>query len=155
LVLQVGCQRSGTTLLHLILDSHRQIESFDENRFDLFKQYVSVPQKPISQAPVIAFKLPFVSNPWNPNIEFLSRAPGRPKYLLITRHVFDVVTSMCRLKLPVNATEIDWLDNAASIYLRQRLHTDRMPAHLQSRVVFAATFWAEHNSYWLARLREV
>jgi hypothetical protein len=155
LVLQVGCQRSGTTLLHLILNSHREIESFDENRFELFKQYVSLPQTPISQAPVVAFKFPLVSNPWNPDREFLSRAPGRPKYLFITRHVFDVVTSMCRLKFSVNATEVDWLNNAAAIYLRQRLHGGPMPDHLHSRAVFAATFWAEHNRYWLARLREV
>lgn len=154
--LTVGCQRSGTTLLHLILDSHSQIDGFDEDRLPILQQYISAPGVPISKNRLVSFKLPAVANPWEPALPLLFQVPGQVKYLFITRHVFDVVVSMCELKhtrlLPNNSlVSFNWLDRSAERFARLRFKTASLPTHLEDRLVFAATWWAEHNRYWMSR----
>ena len=55
-ILITGCQRSGTTLMNLILDSHPKIWGIDEDRFDFpsIYGYLSAP----IPAPFVSFKLP-------------------------------------------------------------------------------------------------
>jgi hypothetical protein len=55
-VIVTGCHRSGTTLLGLMLDSHPQITTVDEDKFDNSKlaDYMEHPD----YAPCVVFKLP-------------------------------------------------------------------------------------------------
>ena len=86
-----GCQRSGTTLLHLILDSHPQIRGLDEWEVQeaLFDQFLTDPQ----YHPCVAFKLPKVAH----LAPALRCIPG-VKMLWCVRDPRDVVTSMLKLK---------------------------------------------------------
>jgi len=90
-ILITGCQRSGTTLLNLILDSHPQIRGMDEWEFEetLVDEYLTGPE----YHPCVAFKLPKVSY----LIPALQSIPGI-KVLWCIRDPRDVVTSMVRLQ---------------------------------------------------------
>jgi hypothetical protein len=90
-VLITGCQRSGTTLLYLILDSHPQIRGMDEWEFEetLLDKYLIHPE----YHPCVAFKLPKVSH----LVPALLGIPGI-KVLWCLRDPRDVVTSMLRLQ---------------------------------------------------------
>ena len=59
-IIITGCQRSGTTLLHLILDSHPEVRGMDEweVKADLFYEYLTLPR----YASCIAMKLPKVAH---------------------------------------------------------------------------------------------
>lgn len=101
-VLITGCQRSGTTLLHLILDSHPQIRSVDEADFVDAKreEYLHAPE----YGPVVAFKLPRVA--WN--VDFIRSLPG-VRTLWCVRDPRDVVSSMIRLRLPLeDGVRVSW-----------------------------------------------
>jgi hypothetical protein len=90
-ILITGCQRSGTTLLSLILNSHPHIKKMDEGDFflELLNEYLTHPD----YHPYIAFKLPKISH-LVPALQFV---PGI-KILWCIRDPRDVVTSMLRLK---------------------------------------------------------
>ena len=94
-ILITGCQRSGTTLLNLILDSHPQIKGVDEGDFfvDLLHEYLNHPD----YHPYVAFKLPKISH-LVPALQFV---PGI-KVLWCIRDPRDVVMSMLKLKRRVN-----------------------------------------------------
>jgi hypothetical protein len=97
-----GCQRSGTTLLHLILDSHPHIHSVDEADFDDRSRdsYLHGPEF----GPVVSFKLPRVA--WN--VDFIRRLPGA-RTIWCIRDPRAVVSSMLRLQLDLDDGEpIAW-----------------------------------------------
>lgn len=92
-IIITGCQRSGTTLLHLILDSHPDVRGMDEWEVkpDLFYEYLTLPR----YASYLAMKLPKAAH----------LAPALPvipgiKVLWCLRDPRDVVTSMLKLKYP-------------------------------------------------------
>jgi hypothetical protein len=89
-VLITGCQRSGTTLLYLILDSHPQIRGMDEWEFKtaLFDIYLTQPE----YHPCFAVKLPKIAH----FAPALAAIPGA-KVLWCVRDPRDVVTSMLKL----------------------------------------------------------
>jgi len=91
-ILITGCQRSGTTLLNLILDSHPKIIGIDEMEFDKipFNDYLTAPQF----HPYVSFKLPTDSH----RVQFIKNIP-RLKVLWCIRDPRDVVFSMLNLKL--------------------------------------------------------
>ncbi len=86
-ILITGCQRSGTTLLNLILNSHSQVTAVDEDQFQVHKlaDYLMGEQ----YHPYICFKLPKVS-------EMLPALGVFPhlSVLWCIRDPRDVVTSM-------------------------------------------------------------
>lgn len=91
-ILITGCQRSGTTLVHLILDSHPQITGVDE--MDFFPENLSDYQHSRKYAPYVSFKLPFIAQ----NIQYIRQlGPARTFWCL--REPKDVVSSMLNLKL--------------------------------------------------------
>lgn len=97
-----GCQRSGTTLLSLILDSHPQVRSVDETEFDGHKlnEYLGHP----SYHPCVAFKLPGDAA----FFRSFKQLPGL-KVLWCVRDPRDVVLSMINLKMEVlNGQYIAW-----------------------------------------------
>ncbi len=89
-----GSQRSGTTLLSLILDSHPEIKTIDEVLFARQKlnDYLSSPDFP----PHVVFKLPRYAT----EIEWI-RALPEPRILWCLRDPRDVVASMLQLTIPV------------------------------------------------------
>lgn len=94
-IIITGCQRSGTTLLNLILDSHPQIKGIDEMEFHRipFNEYLTAPQ----YHPYVSLKLPTMSH----QVEFMKNIPGL-KVLWCIRDPRDVVLSMLKLKLNLN-----------------------------------------------------
>lgn len=102
-ILITGCQRSGTTLMNLILDSHPSIASIDEDRFLLpfIHTYLGAPlAKPVS---FIAFKLPRYAH----LVPMMDLLPNR-KILWCIRNPLDVVCSMVNLRLGDNNQVAPW-----------------------------------------------
>lgn len=91
-IIITGCQRSGTTLLNLILDSHPQIRGVDEMEFrnDKLKEYLEHPD----YHPCVSFKLPVYAH----SVRSLKTLPCL-KILWCVRDPRDVVLSMINLKL--------------------------------------------------------
>jgi hypothetical protein len=95
-ILITGCQRSGTTLMHLILNSHPEIVSIDEAHYipNQHQNYLNNPD----YGPNVAFKLPTTAH----NIKSLTQHRGKIIWML--RDPRDVVCSM--LKLVINAYNV-------------------------------------------------
>ncbi len=88
--LVTGCQRSGTTLTLLILDSHPDVNGIDETEFrgEDLRTYLFGP----TNAPAVCFKLPGIAN-LPAQIPLL----GHPKIIWCQRQPYDVITSMMGL----------------------------------------------------------
>jgi Sulfotransferase domain len=102
-ILITGCQRSGTTLMNLILNSHPRIHSIDEDKFMFpsIYNYLSAPQ---SQAPpFVSFKLPGYAH----MLPFIKMLPGC-RVLWCVRNPLDTVWSMIKLHLPMGSNSIPW-----------------------------------------------
>jgi len=112
-----GCQRSGTTLLRLILESHEKIQCFDEviGYEILVSQSKGQPvQYPVKKgAKYIGFKIPrFTEQLINesfvdPDYGELPSFYKNQKVIYIFRNVLDVVSSMMKLKI---SKDISWLE---------------------------------------------
>jgi hypothetical protein len=102
-ILITGCQRSGTTLLHLVLDSHPDITGIDELDFGKvpLSEYLNSPR----YHPCVSFKLPVASY----EAAFIKTIPGI-KVVWCIRDPRDVVVSMLELTLKIseNAT-LPWV----------------------------------------------
>lgn len=100
-ILITGCQRSGTTLMNLILDSHPKIWGIDEDRFDFpsIYAYLSVPMA----APFVSFKLPRFAH-LMPVIEMMPDC----RVLWCIRDPLDTVSSMVKLNLKVGELTAPW-----------------------------------------------
>lgn len=101
-IIITGCQRSGTTLLHLILNSHPEINGIDETEFrlDTLADYVVQPD----YHPNVCFKLPIYSH----FFPLISELEG-PGLLWCVRDPRDVVASMVRLELSLDGTvSVPW-----------------------------------------------
>lgn len=105
-VLITGCQRSGTTLLNLILDSHPMIKGIDEADYEdaRMNEYLQSP----AYHPCVVFKLPMASH----LASAFNRIPGL-KVLWCVRDPRDVVLSMLKLKLKFRASDSDDLSWAS------------------------------------------
>lgn len=100
-ILITGCQRSGTTLLNLILDSHPDVHGVDEGEFDKVppNEFLSSPR----YHPFVSWKLPGASH----EIQSIKRIPGL-KVLWCIRDPRDVVLSMINLKVRWDPTAVPW-----------------------------------------------
>jgi len=101
-VIITGCQRSGTTLLHLILDSHPDIHGVDEDAYDdaLFAAY----REEARFHPVVSFKLPRVAF----NLQVIQSYPG-VQVLWCVRDPRDVVVSMIDLHMRLSkSVSVSW-----------------------------------------------
>ena len=107
-VLITGCQRSGTTLLRLILNSHPDILSIDEDRFhypsintylnaridgNRFRFSAESTKQQRSESSLVCFKLP----KYAPILGFLKSLPNL-RILWCIREPVDVVWSMLKLQ---------------------------------------------------------
>lgn len=122
-----GCQRSGTTLLRLILNSHSAITCHDEAvAYQYFLNPAEVPEvKPGTR--ITGYKIPrfaeqllsdVVSDTDYPHIsQFFSE---QDEILFITRNVLDVIASM--KSLPVTE-EISWLQKYGVEILQYKMQS--------------------------------
>ncbi len=159
-IIVTGCQRSGTTLLSLILDSHPQIRSVDEAEFDLPKlgEYLGNP----AYHPNVAFKLP-------KDAAFFHAFKTLPdlKVLWCVRDPRDVVLSMLNLAVDtVNGKRIAWANHSHSGMreiescfpflpgqepppgMQEYQRVSRLPLHMRSRrdgVTMGALCWELKN----------
>jgi len=100
-VLITGCQRSGTTLLSLILDSHPDVRVIDEIEFAManFSNYVINDDR----RPYVMFKLPDRSH----TVQEFSTLRNA-KVIWCIRDPRDVVLSMITLKLKFKGDDVLW-----------------------------------------------
>src|SRR5512135_1034372 len=104
-IIVTGCQRSGTTLFGLMLDSHPQITTVDEDEFlhERLDLYLLSPE----YAPCVAFKVPMEAA----NFMYFGKLPG-VKALWCVRDPRDVVLSMLNLKLGiVEGRDVVWANH--------------------------------------------
>ena len=97
-----GCQRTGTTLVYLILDSHPHITGVDEIDFSphLIKTYLTANE----YHPNVALKLPQYAS----SMDFIKSIPSLTTLWCI-RDPRDVVVSMTRLQLKLRPTgSVSW-----------------------------------------------
>lgn len=99
----LGCQRSGTTLMRFILESHPQISCVDEYRGYMLLQHKDLLDKELSdsQTRYVGFKLPRITeqllNPILTDIDIDLNAENNFTHvpiIFMVRSVFDVVSSM-------------------------------------------------------------
>ena len=97
-ILVTGCQRSGTTLVSLILDSHPMVTSRDEMQFDT--HHLSDYLTNSNFHPYILLKLPTVAH----EVNRIRKLRGI-KVIWCIRDPRDTVLSMINLKRGTNRTE--------------------------------------------------
>jgi len=100
-ILITGCQRSGTTLMNLVLNSHPKIWSIDEDVFFLpsIYAYLCNPRMP----PFVAFKLPEYAH----LLPFIKTLPDR-RVIWCIRDPLDAVWSMVKLRLNLAGISASW-----------------------------------------------
>lgn len=100
-ILITGCQRSGTTLLDLILDSHAGIHGIDELQFrdERLNEYLLGQQ----YHPYVLFKLPTYAHA----VSAIKSLP-KIKVLWCIRDPRDVVASMMNLRLQLDGALVSW-----------------------------------------------
>jgi len=112
----IGCQRSGTTLLRLILDSHSKIYCYDE--YLAYRRLRDGNAGEAEGCEWVGYKIPRWTEQLNNPIlsdeghdivanRFYSGEP----IIFMMRDVRDVVLSMARLKLHNDCGEASWLDS--------------------------------------------
>lgn len=98
-----GCQRSGTTLLGLILDSHPKIRGIDEDRFILPSIYRYLCETLPADPEFISFKLPMYAH----MMSFLESLPNR-RIIWCIRNPLDAVCSMAKLQIGDGEIKVPW-----------------------------------------------
>ena len=87
-----GCQRSGTTLLNLIMNSHPDVCGVDESQFvpGRIAEFLASP----GYGPYVCFKLPGQAH----SLDWFRKLPG-VRIIWAARDPRDVVASMIRLRI--------------------------------------------------------
>lgn len=108
-----GCQRSGTTLLHLILDSHPQVTALDETDVDPLS-FPSVLHE-IHHHSRLAVKLPTAAHE-------VATFAARPELSVLwcLRDPRDVVASMVKLQQPAGESTISWASHPHGVFTEIR-----------------------------------
>lgn len=108
-----GCQRSGTTLLNLILDSHPAIRGVDETHFRRFftleKMHAALCAD--DSTALVSFKIPMQSHLVG---RLLDQLQGPPRAVWMLRDPRAVVASMVDLHLPLPTNRFVSVSWAAS-----------------------------------------
>ena len=133
-IIITGCQRSGTTLLKLILDSHPDITALDEDVFELedLPRYLNS----VEFHPAVAFKLPVQAG----STDFFASI-NNLRLLWCVRDPRAVVASMIRLHMPFGPEEflLPWAAHPMGAEKQIRIEYPRLPETVRSEL---ATFMA-------------
>lgn len=113
----LGCQRTGTTLLELILESHPDVYCFGELcGYSAFLY----PQSIVTPEPCIGFDIPGMTENFTVAHSRGLYDPSRDKILFTSRDPVDVVASMAQLPHPLGT----FLNNFIAPIIQNRLITD-------------------------------
>lgn len=140
-----GCQRSGTTMMRLILESHRDIQCIDEQySYEVLAGRVKQPEP---TSPVVGFKIPVWSEQllqaelhWNeysyqygndPVPNFYDREP----LIFMVRSPLDTISSMMRLKVESDS----WLQRVGVPVLNSMAEEGRLSEQLRADLDFASS----------------
>ena len=145
-----GCQRSGTTLMRLILESHSQVRCLDEltNQNLMLDFNEASVQERLAQLPEshIGFKIPRFAEQLRDKYMSDSDFPSFPsfyanqKVIFLIRDPLDVITSMARLEL----NEGGWIEQQGRPILQ---HKRRQPK-FESRYATELKLIDESPSQW-------
>jgi len=136
-ILITGCQRSGTTLLNLVLDSHPEIHGVDEMEYSETKlrEYITAQEF----HPQIAFKLPVYA----PFLDWIKGLLPELRVLWLIRQPRDVVASMIATPLPLSqGSFVPWPSHPFG-GVREILHC---VSALPSKVIEGISPYIEHYS---------
>jgi len=128
-MLITGCQRSGTTLLHLILGSHPEIHSIDEMEYSESKLYKYLYDTEFS--PQVAFKIPVYA----PFLDWIKKLLPELRVLWLVRNPRDVVASMMATHLLLTGgASVPWPSHPLG-GTREILHcTPALPSDVKERI---------------------
>lgn len=140
-----GCQRSGTTMMRLILESHRDVQCFDEQySYEILAGRVKH-HEPTS--PVVGFKIPVWSEQllqaelhWNEYSYQYGNDPvpnfyGREPLIFMVRSPLDTVSSMMKLKVESDS----WLQRVGLPVLNSMAEEGRLSEQSRADLEFASS----------------
>lgn len=143
-----GCQRSGTTLMRLILESHRDIACFDEQHsYEILggRRARPDPAAEVLDRETVGFKIPVWSEQllqarlhWNEYAYLYGSATipnfyDREPLIFMMRSPLDTVSSMMRLSVEQDS----WLQRVAVPVVHTMFESGRLPPQLQADFAFA------------------
>lgn len=164
----IGCNRSGTTLLRLILESHTAISCKDEaTSYDILRDDRKVESvlKEATGKKWLGFKIPrFTQQLYNSTIHsydeindtskpFGNFYKGEP-LILIVRDVRDVVCSMKNLQTPDNTPWIEkrtipiikyWIENSAEFRTQFHSEISKVNNSIYYDLATCSLFWKFKN----------
>lgn len=146
----VGCQRSGTTLVRMLLESHPEISCVDEPR-----AYAALRDRLHLSAGMVGYKIPR----WTEQLNCDRLSDGGldlvcPRFydgepiVFVVRNVLDVVGSMMRLQVPGGNWWSVWGIQALERKLESREFLARYRAELQTIGDVGGNPFAAAALYW-------
>jgi sulfotransferase family protein len=140
-----GCQRSGTTMMRLILESHKDIRCIDE-QYSYEMLSGRLPQADTTSA-LLGFKIPVWSEQllqaqlhWNEYSYLYGSEPvpnfyDREPLIFMVRSPLDTISSMMRLKVESDS----WLQRVAIPVVKGMAEGGRLPAEFRADLRFAGS----------------
>lgn len=105
-VLILGCQRSGTTLTYLIINSHPQVKGIDETETDYAFPHQSILYRNSLRNYLTCIKLPNQTS----NFEYITRHFPQTRIIIPIRNPYQVVASMRAFQIQGKTEQGNWLD---------------------------------------------
>jgi hypothetical protein len=105
-ILILGCQRSGTTLTFLLLNSHPQIKGIDETQTGYSFPHQSVLYRNLIDNYLTCFKLPNQTF----NFEYIVQHYPQAKIIFPIRNPYSVVSSMRSFTIKTRNKQGNWLN---------------------------------------------
>ena len=163
----LGCQRTGTTLMRLVLEAHPNVFCYDE-----LKGYQALQQGVVEDRPdvrLVGFKIPRWTEQLTQKILFDEGPEGpchnfyrREKILFLQRNVRDTIASMLKLK-PAEATWCElWvpriieakLTHDATFRQRYSAELDAIERSDRRLIGLAALYWKYKTDAFFAYRKE-
>src|SRR5262245_59955667 len=150
----IGCQRSGTTLLRLVLECHSQIKCYDEHMaYRILLGDGSYNEHSQTQhRPITGFKVPFLTEQlvsWAASLPHIANPYAGERLLFMVRDARDTVVSMFNLKMD----NLSWFDKCGMPRLLERIERlesfraryavplKRLRLAGQNHIAHAALYW--------------
>lgn len=138
-----GCQRSGTTMMRLILESHKDVHCIDETLS--YEMLAGRVEQPDMASAALGFKIPVWSEQllqaqlhWNEysylyGVEPVPNFYDREPLIFMVRGPLDTVSSMMRLRVESDS----WLQRVGVPVVRAMAEGGRLSASLRDEFDFA------------------
>ena len=161
----IGCQRSGTTLLRLVLDSHNEIFCYDETKsYEILSGSNNIE---LSNVKNIGFKIPRYTEQLNEKtLSDYGITPCKNFYnndplLFIVRNVYDVICSMINLKVDKKSWLTEWGIPIIQFWIKNKINFKNMfREELElienskfSELLYGALYWKFKNLAYFSYLK--